>query len=110
MSFKVHLLIISVIILMVYVGWMFLNREPTLVATRLVNAPKQQITVVHASWGMNCLRSTGAAATPSAVNDAYVSKDAKNKLHEDNVLATVAKLCNGQTECDIAADPTVLGD
>ena len=110
MSFKIHLLFISVIIVVVYLAWQYLNQPPA--SPQAVQfTQKQQLIISHASWGLNCPHNAATNGnSPSGANDAYARKETKNTLHEDNVLAPIAKLCNGQFSCDISIDNSTLGD
>lgn len=107
MSFKVHLIIICVIITFMYIILQVINNRPAPAPV----APVEQtsaysITILHASWGLNCLDSFELEDTPQ---DSF-SSSAKSKLHEDNVLSEVADLCNDKKNCTVPINTTALGD
>ena len=96
MTFKTHLLIVAVIILMVYLVW-DIGRTPPATAPQSNYA----ITVSHASWGLNCpLYANGN----NVLDRAYVKKSANGEAlpKQDNVLQVIASTCNGATDCTIA--------
>jgi hypothetical protein len=99
MSFKIHLIIVSVIIVIVYLVWGMTRSQPQ---TAALNQPDSYtITVIHASWGLNC---PVVVSNENVLDKAYVKKSGNNpsQPYTDNALNIVADLCNGQSECTIA--------
>src|SRR5262245_44420026 len=100
MSFKAHLVVVCGIIIAVYLAWQLLNVSTTPVE---VEAPDEseispyKISVIHASWGLNC-------------NNATDKSNAADKPREDNVLEAVAKACNGKVKCGIPVKESFSGD
>jgi len=108
MPFKLHLIIISCIIVAVLLAWQFLHNTSSGLSDNAPAKSAYSLSVTHASWGLNCRNI--AINNDAAPHDAFVSKgEANNKLHEDNVLGTVARLCNGNMKCDIMVDEATLG-
>jgi hypothetical protein len=108
MPFKVHLAIISCIVIVVVLAWQYMQHQPQTVEA----APGKtySITVTHASWGLNCQNLAISSNQAENTRDPFLNKGgANNKLREDNVMAAVALLCNGNIQCDILADEATLG-
>ncbi len=105
MSFKIHLIIVSAIIVVVYAAWQMMASAPPQVVQQGAPASAYSIIVAHASWGLNCHYRT---ATQS-VDEAY-GTGAKNKLREDNALVAVSAWCNGKPLCEIPLTPEALGE
>ena len=119
MAFKLHLMIVSFIIVTVYLVWMVMTpaEVPVPVAPVLgkmdTKIAPYTVAIIHASWGMNCpnvLINTDAQTT----HDPYVNTRNKgpvnNKLRDDNVFAAVSLFCNSKEKCEIAVGDPVLGD
>lgn len=98
MSFKIHLLIICLIIAAVSGGWWFVKSRAVPVAAPVV-VQDRFIEIIHASWGLNCrslrLKETGKPQTSGA----FASVEKRHPLSEDNVLQAISQLCNGKTQC-----------
>jgi hypothetical protein len=110
MSFKVHLVIVSCIILAVYFAWQILNANtPAPAATENSNST-YSITIAHASWGLNC-QYNGTSRTPATESDGFANSGTSqtNPLREDNILAKIAELCNGKLKCTIPNTSEALG-
>jgi len=104
MPFKVHLIIVSIIIIAVYFAWQVMNYAsiPTAASS---SSTQYSISITHASWGLNCRNLTAAS------HDAFTTAKPENsKLRPDNVFASISRLCNGQQQCDIPFDETTLGE
>jgi hypothetical protein len=109
MSFKSHLLIVTVIILVVYLAWGVTRAKP--------KAPEQAaavsaytINIAHADWGLNC---PVFAESPNSLDKAYVKKapsSTAGKPQKDNALEIVKSLCNGKEACEFPVnDETFAG-
>ena len=107
MSFKTHLIIVSVIILAVYFAWQMLKPAPnnTPQATTENSSP-YSIIIVHASWGLNC-RSAGKSPAPQS--EGFAPTENQAVIAEDNVLATVSSLCNNKLDCAFTINTETLG-
>lgn len=93
MSFKFHLLAIMAIAFFVIFASQFFEQKPVEVPAPQVSP--YNITVVRASWGLECNGQEGLAS---------------NAVSENNVRDKVSALCNGKTECLIPVDSRVLGN
>lgn len=100
MSFKIHLLIVSVIILVVYLVWGISRSTPDTGSSIADTKPTYVISVTHASWGLNC---PDIAGNDDILDKAYVKKSdlANKRPYQDNALAIVSDYCNSKTDCDI---------
>ena len=110
MSFKIHLLIITIIVTVLYLVWVFVasqSSEPVIIQ----QSPTSQynISIAHASWGMNCRTSFSYAGGIDAMGQVDNDVDL-SKIKEDNVRSAVSNLCNGKAVCDIPLDTATLGD
>lgn len=103
MSFKIHLLVISVIIIMIYfITNIFMANKAAEVATIAppVERSPYTITIERASWGENC----------NSIIDKNKSDDAVSTVRDNNVIYKVSRLCNGKPNCDISINSSSLGD
>lgn len=103
MSFKIHLIVVSFIIVVVYVSWQLISKTPVQ-APVVPAASKYSISVIHASWGLNCVIHKSDNG-----NEGYISDTSQRKLQTDNVLVEVSQLCNGKLKCDIPIKAATLG-
>lgn len=106
MPFKIHLLVISGIIIMVFIISKVLvsNKvETEQSAITVVKKSPYTITIENASWGMNCLH------FPQPEHDDTKSGNTID-LKENNVIYPISRLCNGNPKCDIAVDSNFLGE
>ena len=102
MSFKIHLLIISIIILIIYFVSQFLL-QPKVSEVTIQAAPvsKYFLSIVDATWGANCRKyTTGTNAS---------NIDNKPLVKENNVLLAVSNLCNNKPNCTIPINIETLG-
>lgn len=107
MPFKVHLLIISCIIIVVLLAWQFMQFSASTAVKKIAEKPSHTLSITHASWGLNC---RNIAINSDASRDVFLNKnDPRSKLREDNVLAPVSRLCNGNVKCDINLGESDLG-
>jgi hypothetical protein len=108
MNFKIHILVILVIVAVLFVARSFVTYAPSTPQV-IVQAPAESaysISIAHASWGLNC------PVSPRGVggqNGMYETVD-YSKIKEDNVLSVVSNLCNGNSKCDVAVNINPLGD
>lgn len=112
MSFKLHLIIICFIIVSVYAVWRFMDHSPAPAPAPVIKESPYSISIVHASWALNCRNwsNTGQYSNAQS-NDPFAKSNSEtNKNREDNVLEAVSNLCNGQLRCDIPANIETLGD
>lgn len=105
MQFKVHLLIISVIIIAVYIIAHILaaNKvEPAQSELPVVKTSPYAISIENASWGLNCkiVSSGGDNVKPDNAID----------IKENNVIYPVSRMCNGNSRCEIPLDSNYLGE
>ncbi len=108
MNFKIHLLIISILIIASFgiIQLIMGHKEEQQQITAAAVASPYTINIERASWGLNCL-----AYTKNKNTDNYMQPDPANtKLKENNVLSAVSRLCNVKSKCDIPIDPNVLGE
>lgn len=111
MAFKIHLIIISVVIVIIYLGWRVHVNSVVAPEAQTITKTSYNISVIHASWGLNCPVYAGEAS--NTLDQAYVqgkSNANANKPSADNVLKQVSELCNGKEKCDITASADVFGD
>lgn len=107
MSFKIHLLIVTFIILAVTIIWEFKPDAVQLTDQGDNGEISRRIIVNHASWGLNCLQydieSSNRVKTP------YRTKESKNKgIFKDNAYKAVALACNGELECEVRASDEII--
>jgi len=110
MNFKLHLTIIVCIVVAVLLAWQVMHLDIAATPETGPSKPQYSLTVIHASWGLNCPNVVTSNNIPE--RDAFVNKgvsDTNNKLREDNVLGVIAPMCNGNLECQIIADEANLG-
>jgi hypothetical protein len=102
MSFKLHLIIVSVIIVLVYLAGKIFLTVP-LPATTPMSTKKSpfSIAITHATWGLNCRY----RLTEGMENDDGFVKD----IRVDNALKKVSELCNDKPSCTIAINENTLG-
>jgi len=106
MSFKIHLIIISCIIIAMTLSWEFMHNSPTQPDTAPAKL-QHSLSITHASWGLNC---RDIVVNSDTTQNAFLNKhDGNSRLHEDNVLGTVSRLCNGNMNCDVPVDESSLG-
>ncbi len=104
MPFKIHLLIVSFIIAVVFVSWKWMAEAPQ-AAPQTASSSPYSISIVHASWGLNCK----LKAIPNSY-DSYASSSEQTKpLRIDNVLVAVSELCNGKLQCSVPVNSGALG-
>ena len=108
MSFKLHLIIVSFIIISVYLAWQMMN-APAPAPQAETQGATYHISVIHASWGVNC-RLLANIENGKPAENPYAAATDENKLKVDNVLPVVSGLCNGKQSCDIPIDIQTLGD
>ncbi len=108
MSFKIHLIIVSVIIIAVYFTWQITQRsqksQDTVNQEEIVSPYK--ISIISASYGLNCLESYVEPSDNS--NDPFAHKNNKELIKRDNVLATISSLCNDKLKCSIPLSAKLL--
>lgn len=105
MSFKMHLLVICIIIAVVSAGWwLFKNREapvaPVAVSDRFIQ-------IVHASWGLNC-KGFATSQTGPQTPDTFITEGKRGPFYTDNVLLLLSQMCNGKVQCAAWDLPKVL--
>ncbi len=107
MNFKIHLVILSVILAASYFAYTILNAPPPPVAVQTA-APisPYYITVIRASWGLNCLEK---ANNYSENTSPQPYADNSTPIKEDNVLLRVSAICNGKPTCQIPLNSNALG-
>jgi hypothetical protein len=104
MSFKTHLIIVSFIILAVYLAWQLMEPASELPAVSPEKPSPYSITIVHASWGVNCRLRMNESSMDN------FAKDVRNTpLREDNVLAKISEQCDGKLQCSIPVNSAALG-
>ena len=105
MSFKIHLIIVSVIIVIVYLTWQLMSVPPApVVPAAKPKTSTYSISIAHATWGRECaIESNGAS-------DAFRGAASTNPLREDNVLVRVNELCSGRVICEIPLNSAALGE
>jgi len=108
MSFKTHLLIVSVIIMVIYLIWDWSRSGPEPAAAVDNGQPSYTITVNHASWGLNCPVIVG-----NVLDKAYEKKAASEEAQHpkmDNALQIVSGICNGSPTCLITVSDETFPD
>lgn len=106
MPFKIHLVIVSIIIVIVTLIWSLMQTAPSPSSTAEAKGIVRKIAVTHASYALNC---RGVAVSNEAVPQT-AANHRTGKLAEDNVLAAVGELCNGKTECEVSVNSAELGE
>ncbi|MCE2926458.1 MAG: hypothetical protein LW823_02260 [Rickettsiales bacterium] len=93
MTFKTHLIAISVIILSVFIAWQaFQKPDRPKQAPPKTETSAYQIIIVRASLGLNCL-------------DRYPNAE---NLFENNVKEIVSSLCAGKLDCKVPTNEKTL--
>lgn len=107
MSFKFHLLIVFFITATVILLWQFVIRQTPLqlAAPATVQDPPFSISVIRASWGLNCTQNS--EENRHSPDDPFTKQNAP---YENNVLAKVQELCDGRLSCEIPISVQTLGD
>lgn len=95
MSFKLHLVIVSTIIVLVILASQLIIQAPKETPAPAPVASPYSIAIVRASWGLEC----NDPVNPSSAN-----------VPENNVKDKIAAICEGKTECIIPIDVKVLGN
>jgi hypothetical protein len=109
MAFKIHLIIVSIVIVIMYVGWRVHVASTVVPEARTITKTTYNISIIHASWGLNCPLFVDGKS--NSLDQAYVQdKSNTNKPHADNVLKQVSESCNGKETCSITASDDVFGD
>jgi len=110
MNFKIHLLIISAIIIVLYLASSFLASRSSAPKplTQTPQVSDYYISVVHASWGLNCVSFIKRMSSQNE-ESLDTSRLDTSKLKTDNVLSAVSNLCNGKDTCEIPLDAASLG-
>ncbi|MEQ1705600.1 MAG: hypothetical protein ABL867_06450, partial [Rickettsiales bacterium] len=107
MPFKIHLLVISGIIIMVFIisKVLIANKIETeqSALTTIVKKSPYSITIENASWGMNCQNFPQPERDDSQGGNTI-------SIKENNVIYPISRLCNGNPRCDIAVDSNFLGE
>lgn len=106
MSFKIHLLIVAVIIIGMYAITQFFIAKPG--ASPVIHAASLSpyiISIERASWGANC--QSPFSENNGSDNSSKSSNQLKNM--DNNVLYNVSQLCNAKSKCDIPIDQNFLG-
>jgi hypothetical protein len=106
MSFKYHLLIVSIIIIALF-GIMktISNKAPEPQQVVVVQTSPYEITIERADWGVNCKTSTLDKRA-----DNYMQPNNQRKMVENNVLSRVGEICNGKHFCEIPINVEALGE
>lgn len=108
MSFKVHLIIICAIIVMIYVAMQIIGKQEAPAPVAAPKASKYKISVISASWGLNCLDyDYWGDDTPK--RDVFANSPENNKPQENNILSRVQALCEGKKSCKFKAEEETLG-
>ena len=84
-----------------------MQKKPEQQAAKVEEKSPYNISILHASWGLNCLNSYSYDPNPTPSSFATT---AKSKWYEDNVLSRVATLCKDKKSCTIGINNDVLGD
>ncbi|MDX1974472.1 MAG: hypothetical protein SFT92_02225 [Rickettsiales bacterium] len=115
MFFKVHLLIISVVIIITYFVWQFMagiavqsmtNKAPA--AKTVQQTSGYQVIAVNASWGLNCKKSLELWQQETGKTYADYENYAKS-FAPNNVLEAVKFHCNGKQICQFDVNDQSLG-
>ncbi len=111
MSFKIHLIIVCIIIMVVYGIWQVtLHTAPQPVVQNEETTSSNAISIIHASWGLNCTFRPDVEETKDPYKAFATTTKPTDKLRPDNVLTAVSTLCNGKPQCSIPLVPEVLGE
>lgn len=101
MPFKIHLIIVSILIILV----LFLTKtflSPKTEEIQIFTKPSPYTIIINrASWGLNC-------RIDNKKYDNYVRMDEEKSI-ENNVLSAVSRICNTKSSCSISADIYSLG-
>lgn len=107
MSLKVHLFIVTLIILSVFMAWRWMQSHDLTAAHD--NAPMHTVEIVRASWGLNCGEASAARPGDAVPAGPFSRENAPPALRENNILQVISALCNGKPECAIRNSPDALG-
>ena len=108
MSFKTHLLIVSLIIISVMIFWSLLPKIDHIDRPENSAPIARRIIISHASWGMNC----NPYLLENTINTNNMrKKNLKTAYTKDNIFKEISLQCNGKLTCDInAANPWLKHD
>ena len=109
MNFKIHLIIVSIIIIAVYFSWQISMRMDSAQQTvvQQENDSPYKISIISASYGLNCDSMYSSDPQPQ---DPYAFKKQSNaKSKKNNVLDMISKACNDKLQCTIIVKPELLG-
>lgn len=106
MSLKIHLIIVSLIVIVLTLGWQAASYWGNKNTPH--QSPRGVIQVVRATLGLNCDPST-LTADITVAHPAGDFNDNSQKIKEDNVHQQISQLCNGKTTCSILNNTDALG-
>lgn len=109
MTFKIHLIIVSFIIVIVYVTWQLMSSHVRTASTPTQTESQYSISIIHASWGLNCKNINTDNNATSYEGYAATGTTTKDMLRADNALAKVSELCNGKLQCSITVKADAIG-
>lgn len=114
MNLKIHLLIIVIIITALYFAKSFLDSLPKTApeTAKLEEVSKYHISIVRASWGLNCLEMARYIRQDNEKNDIYSQKPKidLSRIVENNVFAEVSNICTDKPSCTISNNTSMLGE
>jgi len=105
MSFKFHLLIVSIIIIALFgIIKLMVNKSQQPQQVVVVETSPYKISIERADWGANCKNIVANKRT-----DNYLQPSDPRKSTENNVLEPVKNICNDKPACDIPISGDALG-
>lgn len=108
MQLKHHLMIVSLLILSIFMGWKLFPAPKTEVSSAASQSP-YSITIISASLGLNCSKMGFVNEQSSRDPFANSNPPSSNDLKLNNVLPKVSELCNGKVRCEIKNSEAILG-
>jgi hypothetical protein len=109
MPLKTHLIIVSIIIASVFLGWQAMRLLSR--AEQVVAPSGNLIQLVRANYGLNCnsrTLGTRASRNTSAGKFEYDNQDESN-IYPDNARKVVEPLCQGKPWCRVTNSTNLLG-
>ncbi len=96
MNFKIHLIIVVLLIGAVFTGWQYmLHRQQLSESAQSQPASDWFIRIYRANYGLNCNDASSATASSEYAD----SRNNLRPIREDNALKEISNLCNGRAAC-----------
>lgn len=118
MQWKLHIFVIAIMTTVLSLGYFLLRPDPKHIVVTQVIDPIH-ITMVEASWGLNCNRYIEQQLKKSAFGSSALAGDAASDskespalamIKQNNVLTILQTLCDKKTQCQLTARNDILGN